>query len=253
MPLAMFRAVAGDTEVAPYDGGSQGNRTLQGTGRAVEAAARECLRQVLAAAGPMLNNAAPADLEMRDAVIRVKAQPQRSVKLEEVMQRRGRSVVGDGQTTAPQTGMDVERTTGAHFVEVEVDRETGKVRILKYIAAHDVGRPINVTIVENQIEGGTIQGLALTQAEEMRFDPRNGRLPQRQLPRPEAADGARLRSPRHRGGHRPERRRAGRTGPRGSARIPVTREWRQWPTPFTTRSAFDCAACRLPGATSCRR
>ena len=170
MPLSMFRAVAGDTEAAPYDGGSQGNRTLQGTGRAVEAAARECLRQVLVAAGPMLDNAAPADLEMQDAVIRLKAQPQRSAKLEEVMRRLGRSVVGIGSTTAPQTGMDVERTTAAHFAEVEVDRETGKIRILRYISAHDVGRPINVTIVENQIEGGTIQGLALTQGEEMRFD-----------------------------------------------------------------------------------
>jgi CO/xanthine dehydrogenase Mo-binding subunit len=70
--------------------------------------------------------------------------------------------------------MNVERTTAAHFVEVEVDKETGKIRLLRYISAHDVGRPINVTIVENQIEGGTIQGLALTQAEELRFDPRTG-------------------------------------------------------------------------------
>jgi xanthine dehydrogenase molybdenum-binding subunit len=174
MPLSMFRSVSGDTEVAPYDGGSQGNRTLQGTGRAVEAAARECLQQILASAGPLLDNAAPGDLEMQDALIRVKAQPARVVKLAEVMQRRGRSVVGIGNTTMPQTGIEVERTTAAHFVEVEVDRETGKVRILRYVAAHDVGRPVNVTIVENQIEGGTIQGLALTQAEEMRFDPRTG-------------------------------------------------------------------------------
>ena len=91
-----------------------------------------------------------------------------------VMQRRGRSVIGDGGTTASQTAVDVERTSAAHFVEVEVDKETGKVRVLRYISAHDVGRPINVTVVENQIEGGTIQGLALTQGEELRFDPRTG-------------------------------------------------------------------------------
>ncbi len=174
MPLAMFRSVSGDTEIAPYDGGSQGNRTLQGTGRAVEAAARECLRQILESAGPLLDNAAPADLEMADGVIRVKGQPARTVKLADVMQRRGRSVVGIGNTVMPQTGVEVERTSAAHFVEVEVDRETGKVRILRYVAAHDVGRPVNVTIVENQIEGGTIQGLALTQGEEMRFDSRTG-------------------------------------------------------------------------------
>ena len=174
IPLSMFRTTAGDTEAAPYDGGSQGNRTLQGTGRAVEAAAKDCVAQILASAGPLLNNAAPADLELRDSVVRVKADTSRSVKLEEVMRRRGRSAVGTGATTAPQTGMNVERTTAAHFAEVEVDRETGKVRILRYVAAHDLGRAINTTIVENQIEGGTIQGLALTQGEEMRFDKRTG-------------------------------------------------------------------------------
>jgi CO/xanthine dehydrogenase Mo-binding subunit len=174
MPLSMFRAVSGDTEVAPYDGGSQGNRTLQSTGRAVEAAARECLRQILAAAAPMLM-ATPDALEMRDASIRVKAEPQRGVPLRDVMQRRGRSVVGDGSIAQAQTGTNVERTSAAHFAEVEVDTETGKVRILRYVAAHDVGQPINLTIVENQLEGGCIQGLALTQSEEMRFDPRTGR------------------------------------------------------------------------------
>jgi xanthine dehydrogenase molybdenum-binding subunit len=174
IPLAKFRTTAGDTEVAPYDNGSYGNRTLQRTGRAVEAAARDCLQQILAAAGPMLNDAVAEDLEIRDSVVRLKTDPSRNVALEMVMRRRGRTVMGDGGSTAPQTGVEVERTSAAHFVEVEVDKETGKIRILRYIAAHDVGRPINVTIVENQIEGGTIQGLALTQGEEMRFDPRTG-------------------------------------------------------------------------------
>lgn len=174
VPIASVRAVSGDTEQAPYEGGSYGNRTLQGTGRAVEAACRECLRQIFAAAGPMLNNAKPEELEMVDGVVRVKAQPDRSAKLPAIVQRRGGSIVASAVTNQPQTGMDIERTSGAHFAEVEVDRDTGKVRILKYISAHDLGRPVNLTIVENQIEGGTIQGLALTQAEEMRFDARTG-------------------------------------------------------------------------------
>jgi xanthine dehydrogenase molybdenum-binding subunit len=175
VPLSKFRTTAGDTDAAPYDGGSIGNRTLQGTGRAVEAAARDALRQIFASAAPMLDNAPATDLEIVDSMIRVKANPSKSLKLADVMQRRGRSVVGVGATTQPQTGVNVERTSAAHFAEVEVDRESGKVRIVKYIAAHDVGRPINVTICENQLEGGSIQGLALTQAEELRFDPRDGK------------------------------------------------------------------------------
>ena len=174
VPLSKFLTVAGDTEAAPYDGGSQGNRTLQSTGRAVEQAARDCLQQVLATAAPLLK-AMPNELEMRDSVVRVRADAQRSLPLAEVMSRRGRSIVGDGNVAGAQTGTNVERTPGAHFVEVEVDKESGKIRILKYVSAHDVGQPINLTIVENQLEGGTIQGLALTQAEEMRFDPRDGK------------------------------------------------------------------------------
>ncbi|OFW49984.1 MAG: hypothetical protein A3G77_08690 [Acidobacteria bacterium RIFCSPLOWO2_12_FULL_68_19] len=174
VPLASVRAVAGDTEVAPYDGGSYGNRTLYSTGRAVEAAARDCLDDILATAAPMLK-ASPAEVELGDAVVRVKADASRSLPLRDVMQRRGRSVVGDGSVTQSQAETNVERAAGAHFVEVEVDRETGKIRILRYVSAHDVGQPINVTVVENQIEGGTIQGLALTQAEELRFDARDGR------------------------------------------------------------------------------
>lgn len=174
VPLASVRPVSGDTEAAPYDPGSFGNRALQGTGRAAEAAARDCLAQILQAAGPLLENTPAADLEMRDGVVRVKAQPERRVKLQEVMRRRGRSIVGEASTLQPQTASNVERTSAAHFAEVEVDRETGKVRLLRYVAAHDLGRPMNITIVENQIEGGVIQGLALTQAEEMRFDARTG-------------------------------------------------------------------------------
>ena len=175
VPLSAVRAISGDTEAAPWDGGSQGNRTLQGTGRAVEAAAGDALRQLLATAAPLMKTTADA-LELVEGVVRVKSEPTRTMTLAEVMQRRGRSIVGDGSlAVGGQQAVEVERTTAAHFAEVEVDTETGRVSIVRYVSAHDVGRPINVTIVENQIEGGTIQGLALTRAEEMRFDPRTGR------------------------------------------------------------------------------
>jgi xanthine dehydrogenase molybdenum-binding subunit len=54
---------------------------------------------------------------------------------------------------------------GAHGVEVQVDKETGKVKILKYVAAHDVGRAINPMLLEGQVYGGTAMGVgyALTE------------------------------------------------------------------------------------------
>jgi xanthine dehydrogenase molybdenum-binding subunit len=58
-------------------------------------------------------------------------------------------------------------TFGAHAVEVEVDTETGALRVLKHVAAHDVGRAINPLSVEGQIQGGAVQGLGYALLEEV--------------------------------------------------------------------------------------
>ena len=55
---------------------------------------------------------------------------------------------------------------GAHLAEIEVDVELGTVRVLKVTAAHDVGRAINPTLIEGQIEGGVAQGLGMALMEE---------------------------------------------------------------------------------------
>jgi xanthine dehydrogenase molybdenum-binding subunit len=59
---------------------------------------------------------------------------------------------------------------GVHMVEVEVDTETGQVKIVKAVAAHDVGRAINPSIVEGQIQGGFVQGVGYALMEEMILD-----------------------------------------------------------------------------------
>ena len=55
---------------------------------------------------------------------------------------------------------------GAHMAEIEVDTELGTVRVLKVTAAHDVGRAINPTLIEGQIEGGVAQGIGMALMEE---------------------------------------------------------------------------------------
>jgi CO/xanthine dehydrogenase Mo-binding subunit len=62
----------------------------------------------------------------------------------------------------------------AHFVEVEVNTLTGKVRVLKLVAAHDVGKAINILGTENQIEGGAIQGMGFGLTEEQICDKATG-------------------------------------------------------------------------------
>jgi len=70
--------------------------------------------------------------------------------------------------------LSVTYAYGAHGVEVEVDRQTGRVRIVNYVAAHDVGKAINPMLLEGQISGGGVMGLGYALSEKMVY--KNGRL-----------------------------------------------------------------------------
>jgi xanthine dehydrogenase YagR molybdenum-binding subunit len=67
-------------------------------------------------------------------------------------------------------------SVGAQFAEVEVDEDTGVVRVLRIVAVHDAGRIINPTLAESQVEGGIIQGLGYGLFEERVLDPATGRM-----------------------------------------------------------------------------
>lgn len=79
------------------------------------------------------------------------------------------------EESASYSAQNCPPALAAHFAEVEVDKETGDVKILQYVAAHDVGRAINPAIVESQIEGATVQGIGYTLSEYMKYD-NNGKL-----------------------------------------------------------------------------
>lgn len=83
--------------------------------------------------------------------------------------RKGHHFLGRGES--PQVN---EPPFGAQFAEVEVDTETGVVRVLRLVAAHDAGRAINPTIVEGQIEGAIAQGLGYALMEHVPLDPETG-------------------------------------------------------------------------------
>ena len=63
---------------------------------------------------------------------------------------------------------------GAHFAEVEVDTDTGQVRVTRYVAAHDSGRILNPNMAVNQVEGGVSQMLGFALSEQMLTDSNNG-------------------------------------------------------------------------------
>ena len=131
----------------------------------------------------------PADLEVHEGVIRVKGSPDRNITVKDIpkganyLYGKGRPYLGRGTFSVPDaTPLDRETGQGrmpadvldvsAQAAEVEVDEETGKVKILKIASAHDVGKAINPQACEQQIEGALGTGIGAAMMEEMRFDER---------------------------------------------------------------------------------
>jgi CO/xanthine dehydrogenase Mo-binding subunit len=169
VPLDRIVVHVSDSALTPLSGTTTASRQLYMSGNAVLKAARELRAQLLAVAARMLG-VDGEKLEMVDGAVH--APDARTVSLRSLLVECARASVPRshlGVYHAP-AGEPVDLnagagkvfpdyTFGAHAAEVEVDTETGEVRVLKYAAAHDVGRAINPQSVEGQIQGGAVQGL----------------------------------------------------------------------------------------------
>jgi CO/xanthine dehydrogenase Mo-binding subunit len=135
IPLSKINVIWGDTALCPPSVGESGGRTTVFTGNAVIEAAREIKRQITE-----------------------KGMPE-----------------GDNMLSAAATPQPVLRGATrfsfvAHFAEVEVDTETGHVRVTKFLSAHDSGRIVNPLTAASQVKGGSLQGISMALHEELRYD-----------------------------------------------------------------------------------
>ena len=170
--LADVRTVLGDTERTPYAGNSWGSITTASVGPAVRVAALEARARLLEAAAELLE-VDVARLDARESVVRV-AGDERTMTFAQIGRKLGDvMIMGQGSRGAnpPETAI---AAFAAQFAEVEVDVETGHVRVLHVTSAHDSGRIINPTLAESQLEGGIILGLGYALFEERVLDPRLG-------------------------------------------------------------------------------
>ena len=168
-----------DTDIKPWDVGVHASRTTFIAGNAAHIAAMEARRQIFETAAVMLK-VKPDDLVARDGQI-VATDNGKSIDLGKVVRARhfregGRTVVGEGWYDPPTQLVDKDTYKGnisatygfgAQMAEVEVDIETGKVRVLRLACANDVGHAINPMAVEGQIEGGAQMGLGYALTEEL--------------------------------------------------------------------------------------
>lgn len=162
------RTVLGDTERLPYAGNSWGSMTTASVGPAVRVAAEEAREALFDAAAGMLDTTAE-DLESRDSEIHAKSSD-KCLLFREVCEKLGDvMIIGQG-SRGPNPENTAIAAFGAQFAEIEVDTETGRVRVLRIVSAHDSGRIINPTLAESQLEGGIIQGLGYALFEERLLD-----------------------------------------------------------------------------------
>lgn len=169
-----------DTALTPPSGGTFATRQLYMSGNATLKAASE-LRDRLAPIAASLLGVDREQLEFRDDGVAVRGDADRLLSLAELACAAEDQGVMPTQlsTFEAETGdFDVRTgrgqtfpdfTFGTHAVDVAVDTETGQVRILRYVACHDVGRMISPQRVEGQIQGGAVQGIGYALSEEIRI------------------------------------------------------------------------------------
>lgn len=170
--LEGVRAIIGDTASTPYAGNSWGSMTVASLAPAVRMAAEDARRSLLEAAAGLMG-VTPAELDARDGTITVRG-TDRAMRFGQVTAKLGNVMIQGHGSRGPNPSNTAIVTTGAQFAEVEVDVETGVVKVLRIVAVHDAGRIVNPTLAESQLEGGIIQGLGFALFEERRLDGRFG-------------------------------------------------------------------------------
>lgn len=162
--------VSADTDTTPYDVGSYASSGTQFSVGAVLKAAQDMREKLKKYAAKFLSEAAQ-DMELVYPGKVVSKKTGKEV-LYSTIGFHSISGVGEGEMVGKGVFTSDEYVVpyAAHFVEVEVDTNTGKVKIKKYYAVHDCGTPINPTLGKGQIYGGTLQAIGYALYEEMKFD-----------------------------------------------------------------------------------
>ena len=168
--------VNGDTHLQPFGTGSWASRSTVVAGNAVHQAASAVRARATQLAARILE-AAEDDLVVTDGTVSVRGDPAVAVGLGDVARAAAPASPylrpGEPAGLAARRRFDVTHMTypyGVHFAVVEVDPGTGRVRVLRYLVASEVGRAINPMLVEGQLRGGAAQGIGGALLEEFTYD-----------------------------------------------------------------------------------
>jgi carbon-monoxide dehydrogenase large subunit len=162
VPFEQVRIVVGDTDVVPF-GLTGGSRSATMTGGAALHGARQLKAKVLDFAAHLME-ASAQDLLITDGSVWVRGDPASAIAVSEVARRAasgqfGADVDATLEVEATFDGGEGGWSGGTHCAIVEVNVETGIVKVERYVAAEDCGALINPAVVEGQIRGGVAQGI----------------------------------------------------------------------------------------------
>ena len=172
LPASSFQFIMGDTDLTADAGKTSASRQAFVSGRASQLAGEHLRTQII----HLAEAEEDANLRLDGSTLWVQDKNgEHSILLSDLLPRtNGDVLVGEGTFDPPTTKLDENGQGspyatygfGAHIAEVEVDLKLGTTRVLRLAAAHDVGKTVNPTQVEGQIQGGVAQGLGMALMEE---------------------------------------------------------------------------------------
>ena len=163
-PYEKIQVTAGDTGNVPFALLTAGSRSAVQVGNATARAATAMRKQLLDRGAEVLE-ADTADLVLEDGTISVRGAPTRRVPVTDVIPAEGLEVLETFDPARPLT-----YSSGCHAATVAVDPDTGQVEVLRYVIAHDTGKPINPLTLEGQLLGGFAHGLGYALFESAAYD-----------------------------------------------------------------------------------
>ncbi|MDP2644670.1 MAG: xanthine dehydrogenase family protein molybdopterin-binding subunit [Desulfobacterales bacterium] len=179
LKLEDVNVIHSDTDVCPWDVGAHASRTTFVAGNSALGAARKIREVMLDLAADALE-ASRESLVLRDRKVFVEGDLEKTIPLGKLLRKAhfkhgGRMLTAEFFYDPANENLDKDfrgnlsmtYAFGTHGVRVKVDEETGKVKILQYVAAHDVGKAINPMLLEGQVYGGVMMGIGYALTEQV--------------------------------------------------------------------------------------
>ncbi len=165
VPVEQIHAEVADTNHVGFTGVSGGSRTVNATGQAVNFAAIEVIEQMKQRAASGWN-VTPDDVQWKEGVAINSKNPDETLTIGQI----GDSAAATGGPISSSSSVNIPGGIGpcfaVHICDVEVDKETGKTKLLRYTAIQDAGLAVHPQMVEGQMQGGAVQGIGWALNEE---------------------------------------------------------------------------------------